>query len=411
MNILNNLDLLSVGIAVASILILGFTAYFNNRQSITNRTLLYFCLITSFWSIANYFSYKIYIPEISFQIIRLVIFTAVWHSFFFYTFSIVFPRDKVVISKKYKLVIFPLTVIISFLTLTPLVLQRIVEVSETGQILRIENGPGIVIFGGLILFFVIGSIVNLFKKTKQAIGVKKKQFRDILIGIFFTLSLLTIFNFILPAFFNNLNFIPFGAFFILPFVASSFYAIYKHHLFDIKIISISFITLVLSILAFIEVLFTEDNNIIFFKVLQLAITLVVSAYLIKTVLLQMRQKEEIEQLATNLDHTNKKLSDLNQNLEKRVQEQTIEIRGAYEVEKRARVGLEKLNVAKDEFLLSTQHELRTPLTVIRGYIDVALEKEKDNDTRSDLTKASEAGEKMASVLNQLLEITEIKVGK
>ena len=155
MEILNNLDLLSVGIAVASILILGFTAYFNNRQSITNRTLLYFCLTTSFWSVANYFSYKISVPEISFKIIRLVIFAAVWHSFFFYTFSSVFPREKIEISKKYKFIIFPLTVIISFLTLTPLVFRSIIEVSETGQILRIENGYGIILFASLIFFFVV----------------------------------------------------------------------------------------------------------------------------------------------------------------------------------------------------------------------------------------------------------------
>ncbi len=405
MEILRNLDLLSVGIAIAGILILGFTAYFNNRESVTNRTLFYFCLVTSFWSIVNYFSYTILIPDVSLLFTRIVIFTAVWHSFLFYTFSLVFPDDKINFSKNYKLVIIPLTFVTSILTLTPLVFEKIIEISEKGKILKIENGPGIAIFAGLVLFFVIKAITNLWVKTRKSKGETKEQLKDVLIGILLTFSLLSVFNFILPAFFNKIDFIPLGAFFMLPFVVSSFYAIYRHKLFNIKIISISLIGLLLSSLVLVEVVFTPNNEITLFKVVQFIATLFVSIYLIKTVLYQVKQKEEIEQLATNLDRANEELGDLNQNLEKKVAEQTVEIRKSYEVEKKARIELEKLNQEKDRFLLATQHELRTPLTVIKGFIEIALQEEKNEGIRDYLDRAEEASENMGKVLNNILEVT------
>jgi hypothetical protein len=40
MGIIANLDLLSVGVAIAGIGILGFVVFFNNRQSIINETFL-----------------------------------------------------------------------------------------------------------------------------------------------------------------------------------------------------------------------------------------------------------------------------------------------------------------------------------------------------------------------------------
>ncbi len=43
MDVLNNLDLFSVGLAIASSFILGFTVFFNNRNSLSNRTFLNFC--------------------------------------------------------------------------------------------------------------------------------------------------------------------------------------------------------------------------------------------------------------------------------------------------------------------------------------------------------------------------------
>ena len=59
-------------------------------------------------------------------------------------------------------------------------------------------------------------------------------------------------------------------------------------------------------------------------------------------------------------------------MQEKVDEQVLDVRRAYEIEKKARNELEKLNAEKDRFVLSTQHNLRTPLTIVKGFLEVAL---------------------------------------
>ena len=73
----------------------------------------------------------------------------------------------------------------------------------------------------------------------------------------------------------------------------------------------------------------------------------------------------------------KEIQDFNKTLQQKVDEQTKEIKQAYEVEKKgrkleekARKELQRLDKAKDQFLMATQHHLRTPLTSMQGYLDL-----------------------------------------
>lgn len=90
------------------------------------------------------------------------------------------------------------------------------------------------------------------------------------------------------------------------------------------------------------------------------------------------------------------------------------VRTAYEVEKKARVELENLNKAKNDFILSAQHNLRTPLTVAKGYVqevDSKLEQEDSKSLKESTGKAAGALEKMTHLINHLLDITELKTDK
>jgi signal transduction histidine kinase len=111
---------------------------------------------------------------------------------------------------------------------------------------------------------------------------------------------------------------------------------------------------------------------------------------------------------------NIKLDDLNHNLQKKVDEQTKEIRTAYEVEKKARVELEELNHAKNDFILASQHNLRTPLTVANGYIEqigMGIEKGDIGSLHTYLDKTTGAMETMGKLVNGLIDVTDLKVGK
>src|SRR3989338_10468162 len=99
---LGNLDLFSVGIAIASIGILGFAVFLNNRRSITNKTFLAFSLITIIWGIFNYINYKTGSPFLVLWSLRLLVFFSVLHAFSFFLLFYFFPFFKIKFFYKYK---------------------------------------------------------------------------------------------------------------------------------------------------------------------------------------------------------------------------------------------------------------------------------------------------------------------
>jgi signal transduction histidine kinase len=306
MDILSNLDLLSVGIAIAGIGVLGFSVFFNNTKGTTNRSFLFFALITIFWSIANYAQYNIYNPVISFWILRIVIFFAVWHAFSFFQLAYVFPRQDVKFPKFYRRFLLPIVILTAIITLTPLVFNQTSQISAAGKILQVTNGPGIAIFGLVVLSMILSGVYILFRKTIKADGVEKKQFIDVSIGTIITFLLLITFNFILPAFFNNPSYIPLGALFIFPFVAFTAYAITRYKLFNIKVISTALVTFVLTIITFAEIIFADTPSLVIFRSSIFVLVLIFGINLIRGVVREVDQREKIEKLAAELELSNER---------------------------------------------------------------------------------------------------------
>ena len=140
-SIFSGFDLLSIGLAVAATGILGFVVFLNNRRNITNQSFFLFTLFTILWGIVNYLSYQFNIAGLVIWILRMAIFFAVWHTFSFFTFCFVYPRDKLKFPRWYKFVLVPLVVIISSLTLTPLVFSGWNLFILAGKCLRSEMAP------------------------------------------------------------------------------------------------------------------------------------------------------------------------------------------------------------------------------------------------------------------------------
>jgi signal transduction histidine kinase len=256
---LRNLDLLSVGITVAIIVILGFIIYINNKKSATNRSFFFLACTSALWSIINYLSYNINVSgDIVIWFNRLILFSAVWFAFAVFQLAYVFPKDDVSFSKKFYYFVVPLAIIASAITLTPLVFSGVQMLTSAGQVSVLNVRSGIVVFGIAAFFFNVGAIILLHLKLRKATGIEKSQFRLILMGVYITLACILIFNFIFPAFLQIVRFIPLGALFIFPFLAFTAYAIYKHHLFNIRAVTVVGLTIILSIASFLEIVFSTD---------------------------------------------------------------------------------------------------------------------------------------------------------
>lgn len=108
------------------------------------------------------------------------------------------------------------------------------------------------------------------------------------------------------------------------------------------------------------------------------------------------------------------LEDLNKNLQHKVDEQTQEIRKAYEIEKNAKEQLEVIGDIKNQFLMTIQHHLRTPLTSMMGYADLLLGGTfgKMPKKIEDVVKKFEASTvSLIKMVNEFLDITQFQLGK
>lgn len=382
MDVLNNLDLLSVGVSVAGIGILGFVVYFNNKESITNRTFLQFSLITILWGTVNYFAYKITNHDIALWLLRIVLFLAVWQAYHIFKLFYVFPEKKVIFSDNYKWILLPLVGITSIITLTPLVLEKVKELSPLGRIIKIDNGPAIALFGIVSITLVIGALYVLIKKIIKAQEEEKWQFRIILTGALVMFSLIITFSFIFPALFDNSKFIPLGAVFIFPFVLFTSYAILKHKLFDIKVVATATLVFALSVVIFIEIILEDTFSGMIMESSIFILVLIFGIMLLKGVRREVTQREQIEELAENLEKAN--------------------------------VRLKELDNLKSEFVSLATHQIRAPLTAIKGYTSLIQEGsygEVSEKVRGAVDKIHKASHSLVLVAEDYLNISRIEMGR
>ena len=239
---LKNFDLLSVGATIAAIGILGFVIYITNRKSVTNK------IFFSSQLLPSYGAFKLHKLSDDFSdccsvALAGVIFLGVWHAFSFFSFLYVFPKEKMDFPWMYKFLLIPLVVVTSAITLTPLVFPSIAQLSSGGSVSKTVVASGIFLFLFVVAGLVLGGVSVFVRKTFRTKGREKKQHILILIGTVIMFSLLITFNVILPAVFLNVRFIPFGALFIFPFVAFTGYAIYRHHLFNLRTAAVAGLTL------------------------------------------------------------------------------------------------------------------------------------------------------------------------
>lgn len=98
------------------------------------------------------------------------------------------------------------------------------------------------------------------------------------------------------------------------------------------------------------------------------------------------------------------LSQLNTQLEDRVQERTQELLVAKE---RA----EAADLAKTQFLANMSHEIRTPMNIILGYVKVLEEQNQDSEIQYFLDNIRLASNTLLRLMNDILDLSKMEAGK
>jgi len=101
------------------------------------------------------------------------------------------------------------------------------------------------------------------------------------------------------------------------------------------------------------------------------------------------------------------LEELAKGLESQVEQRTKELQKAYE-------DLKVLDEAKSEFISMASHQLRTPLSAIKGYISMLIEGsygEISEKAREKLKNVFQSNERLIKIVNDLLDISKVEMGK
>jgi signal transduction histidine kinase len=367
-----NLDLLSVGITIAAIALLGFIVYVSNPKSVTNISFLIFCAVTLLWSFFNYISYQTTDSSILLPFWRMVIFLGFWHSFSFFSFLYVFPQEKIIFPKWYTYFLFPYIIFFSLWTLFGNLVFSGIHL--------VKNLPEPIVEKGIIIFIVtaclliISSFYFLIKRIIKAKKHQKEPYVLILIGALSTFALLLTFNLILPGVFGIIRFIPLGALTILPFAGFTAYAIFKHKTFKVRNLGSALMAFLICTSTFVEIVFAENYGQLILRSGVFLFVLLISIQFVKNIFM--------------LEHITESLEDANDKLK----------------------SLDKL---KSEFISLVSHQLRSPLTVIKGYASTLSDgvvgelTEKQKEIVRHIYVSSTG---LASVVEDFLSVTKIEQG-
>lgn len=218
-------------------------------------------------------------------------------------------------------------------------------------------------------------ILNRFFTTKKKIEKSQLRFFVIGISLSFWIGLFT--NLIYPLIFGSSalsKFGPLGMVFVGIFTT---YAIFKHHLFNIKMILSEILLGIMGIVLFLYIFLSRSFYEVIVSVVFFIIFVILAYNLLRELLSGIERENE-------LNISNKKLAE------------TIE--------------------SKDLFLRMTSHQLRTPLTSLNGFLSLVLEqwqgKYKMNEyTKNDIVKVYINVQRLVELVNDVLSLNAIKANR
>lgn len=387
---------------IAINLLFSGVLYFHGRRekAVTLYSLIVF--FVTLWSLSVLFVVAPYTSFGIFKVVTKLHFATGQTAYFaFFLFAIYYPTRKTQLL--YTLAIsFINMVILGMIFYPSLFIQSFQNTPILSERIVFHQIVFPIFIFWLYTLLVLGEI-EIIRKLANMQGTQRKSLKYIAIGVFIAGIVGALFNAIFP-FFGDFRFFALNPFIVtVTFTGAGIFTLMKYKLFNIKIITTELLTF--SIWAFIlmKLFLVEGIENILINSSLLAIVIVFGIILIRSVRLEVRQKEQLEKVSEDL-------RDLKDNLEVKIQEQTMEVKRAYDIEKKARIELVELDKAQDQFLLTTQHHLRTPLTILKGYLAILKEKfslpEKALDIVSEMQKSSEV---MSQSVNKLLQVTEFKV--
>jgi len=259
---------------------------------------------------------------------------------------------------------------------TPAIVKDVVVIGINQY--KFEYGNFYSLYGIAYLSLFLNAYIRILQRfftTRKKIEKLQLRFFVIGISLSFWIGLFT--NLIYPLIFGSSDLSKFGPLGMVFVGIFTTYAIFKHHLFNIKMILSEILLGIMGIILFIYIFLSNSFYEFAVSVIFFIIFVILAYNLLKELLAGIQREKE-------LDISNKKLLE------------TIE--------------------SKDLFLRMTSHQLRTPLTSLNGFLSLILEqwqgKYKMNEyTKNDIVKVYINTQRLVELVNDVLSLNAIRANR
>lgn len=299
-----NFDLINIFIllVLVSNFILGVFIYLSNKKSIINFNFFIFSTTATIWGISM-FLFRSFPDYGNALFARTLYASASMIPFVFLYFIRVFPTEAYSLSRRYIQVLsIPFLLIFSTSLVEDLLIISSLKVLGGEPEIIFHKGYHSIYALYINIYFAICYVI-LFLKLLRARGIERVQMAYVITGTLVGTIIGVSTNLVMP-YLGDFSLNWMGQIGVISMVGAIAYSIMKHRLFNMKVLATQFIVAVLCISMFTRLLFSTTDKDLVINVVFLIITLIVGIFLIRSVIKEVKLREQVEKLAEDLQKAN-----------------------------------------------------------------------------------------------------------
>lgn len=348
--------------------------YVSDKKNQVNRKWFLFSITTGIWSLMLFAVTNSTSSMVALRYQYVLDICAIFSPVLYLSFTFAFLNKK---NNVLKNVLYFLTFLLVIFSFTPLYKVGMIQIFglywiKTGQLYIIFPLFFAVIIGYSTYLLFEEAFLNKFKSNEYRLQVKY-QFLATVVGFFGAAT----------TFFPQLfNIFPIGNYFTSFYFIFVTYGIYKHALFNIKIIAVEFLAFFITLVLFIRTALSQSKFDFFINTAVFITFLILGTLLIRSVLKEIENREKGERLARYLANANARLRELDKQ--------------------------------KTDFVSIASHQLRSPIAAIKGYTSLITDGsygDVPDKLQEPLHRVLESGQRIGIMVDDFLNITRIEQGR
>lgn len=359
---------------------IGLVIYFNDRNNSSGRVAAVMSSAIGGWVMFAFLSDIVKDHFLSLILNRLIFVSLIIFMSSMLYLPFVFPlRSKYAKLVKNIASIFSI-LLVTFTLFTPFVISNI----------QFESWGSNIIYGNYFIVFIVFTIISILVLITKFIisyirlGAPERS----KIRLFFAgLIIVTVVNIFVQVIIRNIvgsdEFYRFGNYSVIIFVAFTAYAIVRQQLFDVKLILTEIGVAIVNIAAIEQIFLSQGTYHVLINSLLFVFVAYGSYILVKSVIREIKFREELQVMSEQLARANSHLKDLDK--------------------------------MKTEFVSLASHELLTPVSAIEGYLSMILDehlaKVDDPKAAQYLDRIYRSSKRLARLIADMLNISRIEEGR